>query len=130
MFIYINNIFNNNLFKTPHIKKEELLENALNTISETLSQTSASGQLSLFDFQFDIIPIEFISHIYQIFLDDEKIDGGIYYTPEGLVNLIVDKTITQNDGKILDCACGSGIFLILGFRKMFKEVDDEKILIN
>lgn len=126
LFEKINNLFNSNLFKTPVIHSKDLLPDALYVIYNTLSGTDESGQLSLFDFQFDVIPIEFISHIYQIFLDDEKAENGIFYTPEGLVDLVLNKTLTSKSGKVLDCACGSGIFLVLAFRKMLENNIDDK----
>jgi hypothetical protein len=117
LFCRINEVFNNKLFETPTIKDADLLDGALTEIAHTIKGTRG-GQLCLFDFQFDIIPIEFISHIYQIFLDDKKARNGIFYTPEGLANLLLDNVIKQ-EGKILDPSCGSGIFLVLAFRKMY-----------
>ncbi|MDR1882055.1 MAG: N-6 DNA methylase [Prevotella sp.] len=118
LFFRINEVFNNKLFETPTIKDTDLLDSALTEITHTIKGTKG-GQLCLFDFQFDIIPIEFISHIYQIFLDEKKARNGIFYTPEGIANLLLDNVIKQ-EGRVLDPSCGSGIFLILAFRKMYK----------
>lgn len=96
-----------------------MLDEALTEIAHTIKGTK-DGQLCLFDFQFDIIPIEFISHIYQIFLDDNKAKYGIFYTPEGLANLLFDNVI-RHEGKVLDPSCGSGIFLVLAFRRMYSD---------
>lgn len=126
LFKRINTLFNSNLFKTPHIQDKDLLTEALNIIYHTLSGIDMVGQLRLFDFQFDVIPIEFISHIYQIFLDDEKAEKGIFYTPEGLVDLVLTKTLKYKPGKLLDCACGSGIFLVLALRKMLATTLEDK----
>jgi len=117
LFCRINEVFNNKLFETPTIKDNDLLDGALTEIAYTIAGTR-DGQLSLFDFQFDIIPIEFISHIYQIFLDDKKAIHGIFYTPEGLANILIHNVI-KSEGKVLDPSCGSGIFLVLAFRKMY-----------
>lgn len=122
LFLKINEVFNNKLFETPEIKESDLIDEVLDLIAHTIKGTSIDGQLSLFDFQFDIIPIEFISHIYQIFLDDKKLANGIYYTPEGLANLVISETIREA-GTTLDPSCGSGIFLVLAFRKMYKLPD-------
>lgn len=122
LFCQINEVFNNKLFETPAIKDTDLLDSALDAIAHTIKGTK-DGQLCLFDFQFDIIPIEFISHIYQIFLDDQKAEKGIFYTPEGLVNLLINNVVRQ-EGKVLDPSCGSGIFLVLAFRKMYKSPAD------
>jgi len=114
----INEIFDNVLFKTPQIEDEYILKSSkyiYNAISGEIK-----GQLSLFDFRFDIIPIEFISHIYEVFLENKQAKEGIYYTPPKLAQLIIDDTITTK-GKVLDPACGSGMFLILAFRKMLTD---------
>ncbi|MCP4348068.1 MAG: N-6 DNA methylase [Desulfobacterales bacterium] len=121
LFYEINKIFNNILFKRPFIKKEYLTHNrVLNLIYEAIRQEDwKTGQMSLFDFRFNVIPTEFISHIYEVFLEDSQLDEGIYYTPDKLAHLIVDDTITGS-GTTLDPACGSGMFLILAFRKLLE----------
>ncbi len=121
LFEEINILFNNVLFKTPPIKKEYLTDNkVLDLICQAISQQDwEKGQLSLFDFRFDVIPIQFISHIYEVFLEHTQLEEGIYYTPDKLAQLIIDDTIT-NTGKVLDSACGSGMFLVLAFRKLLE----------
>ncbi len=120
LFEKINEIFDNVLFNTPHIEDQYIVISSkyiYNAISGEVK-----GQLSLFDFQFNIIPIEFISHIYEVFLEDKQAKEGIYYTPPKLAQLIIDDTITKQ-GKVLDPACGSGMFLILAFRKMLNDIN-------
>lgn len=122
LFEKINIICNNILFKKPYIETSYLLPDILNVLYHTISQTGLrSKQLYLFDFEFDIIPIEFISHIYEVFLEEKQKKEGIYYTPKGLANLVLDSVIGKNKyGKVLDPSCGSGIFLVLAFRRMLK----------
>lgn len=122
LFEKINKICNNVLFEEPIIKQKYLLSNVLELLYHTISQTGLrSGQLNLFDFEFDIIPIEFISHIYEVFLEDKRKKEGIYFTPKGLANLVLDSVIEGNKyGKVLDPSCGSGIFLVLAFRRMLR----------
>lgn len=122
LFEKINEIFDNVLFKTPYIEEQYILDGS--TYIYNAISGEVRGQLSLFDFQFNIIPIEFISHIYEVFLEDKQADEGIYYTPPKLAQLIIDDTITKQ-GKVLDPACGSGMFLILAFRKLLKENNSE-----
>ena len=61
---------------------------------------------------------------------------GIYYTPEEIVEYIVDKTIGNLDiiknpcPKILDSSCGCGNFLICAYEKLlkiFEEKSDELV---
>jgi type I restriction-modification system DNA methylase subunit len=119
----INEIFDNILFTSPKIEKQYIIS-ASDFIYRTISG-EIKGQLSLFDFRFDIIPIEFISHIYEVFLEDKQANEGIYYTPPKLAQLIIDDTITKN-GKVLDPACGSGMFLILAFRNILEKSQSKK----
>jgi len=121
LFNKINKIFNIVLFEKPSIKKKYLIDNkVLDFIYDAIRhQNWDDGQMSLFDFRFDVIPIEFISHIYEVFLEDKQHEEGIYYTPTKLAHLIIDDTITGT-GTILDPACGSGMFLVLAFRKLLE----------
>jgi type I restriction-modification system DNA methylase subunit len=120
LFEKINDLFNAVLFKTPPIDDEFLSDNVLDLIYEAIRQKDwKTGQLSLFDFRFDVLPIEFISHIYEVFLEEQQADEGIFYTPDKLAHLIIDETI-KNVGSVLDPSCGSGMFLILAFRKLLE----------
>jgi type I restriction-modification system DNA methylase subunit len=120
LFDKINKLFNSILFKSPEIKEKFLTDNILDFIYDAIRQKDwSTGQLSLFDFRFDVIPIEFISHIYEVFLENSQLKEGIYYTPDKLAQLIIDDTVNEV-GTILDPACGSGMFLVLAFRKILE----------
>ena len=120
LFDNINKLFNNVLFKKPTIENKYLSEGVLDLIYKAISRYDWNdNQLSLFDFRFDVIPIEFISHIYEVFLESNQLDEGIYYTPDKLAHLIIDDTII-NTGTVLDPTCGSGMFLVLAFRKLLE----------
>lgn len=94
-------------------------------------------------YEFAALPADILGRIYeqflgeQIFMDDDrnvivdlKIEvrkaGGVYYTPEPIVNYIVEQTIGPLlEGKrpqevaklhIVDPACGSGSFLIAAYQ--------------
>jgi len=86
-------------------------------------------------FEFSYIPIELISRLYEEFLSDEpkkeekkkgEQGNGQYFTPSHLASLLVDeclplskyKEIDVENYKILDPACGSGIFLVLAFKRL------------
>lgn len=88
------------------------------------------NQLSMFQlYDFSIIPIEFISNVYELFIgEDNQKNEGAYYTPLFLVDYIlketVDKKITKSHShecRVLDPACGSGIFLVETLRKIIEE---------
>ncbi len=72
-------------------------------------------------YSFDVIPLEFISSIYEEFVTK---DTGVHYTPSHIVDFILDnKNVLpwkedEWDLKILDPACGSGIFLVKAFQRL------------
>lgn len=81
-----------------------------------------SNQKSLFNvFDFDFIPIELISNIYETFLGEKQDKDKAFYTPPFLVDYILEQTVKpfvakQNlsskiSCKTVDFTCGSGIFL-------------------
>ena len=88
----------------------------------------SNGQLSLFQlYDFSIIPIEFISNIYELFIgQNDQEENGAYYTPLFLVDYILRETVGKkflnnkeiSSCKVLDPACGSGIFLVEALRKI------------
>lgn len=122
LFSIIHKIFGNKLFDKPIIEEEYLNTDVCDLIYKSISGDNIkTGQLSLFDFLFDRIPIEFISYIYEVFLSEEQKENGIYYTPKKLAQLIIDDVIPSNKiGKVLDPSCGSGMFLIVAFNKLLE----------
>lgn len=88
------------------------------------------GQLAL-DFQvydFSYIPVELLSSIYEQFLKAEgRGEGdGVVYTPEALADYVLAELETAHplrlDHKVLDPCCGSGIFLVLTYRRMIERL--------
>lgn len=82
-----------------------------------------SGQLCLWpQYAFDAIPLEFISSIYEAFVSERAAHEGIYYTPPGLVDFVLDRVLPWTEEKwnlkLLDPACGSGIFLVKAFQRL------------
>lgn len=83
----------------------------------------ASGQTCLWpQYSFDVIPLEFISSIYETFVTERAAQEGIFYTPPHLVDFVLDQVLPW-DGKewnlkVLDPACGSGIFLVKAFQRL------------
>lgn len=134
LFVYLKERFNGNLFELYEkndISEVNILDDASIKILHDLMAGDlvlSSGQTSLFPlYDFNIIPIELISSIYERFLGEEKQQKDkAFYTPPYLVNFILEKTITpfvekNISCKILDPACGSGIFLVQSARKLIEK---------
>lgn len=141
-FKQIRTDFNGNLFPLKYkINDIEILEsdyvtnNHLSFIISLLKGdeliSSDITQLSLFDiYDFSIIPIEFISNVYEKFIGVEnQAKQGAYYTPLFLVDYIQKETVSkyfknnpsEYNCKIYDPACGSGIFLVEALRHIISQ---------
>ncbi|MHB1015306.1 MAG: HsdM family class I SAM-dependent methyltransferase [Desulfurivibrionaceae bacterium] len=82
------------------------------------------GQLTLWQrYSFADLPVELISHIYQLFVKDTTV---AVYTPHFVVRLMLGEVLSwarldqleKNDEIILDPACGSGIFLVEAYKRL------------
>jgi hypothetical protein len=82
------------------------------------------GQLTLWQlYSFKDLPVELISHIYQLFVTDA--DSSVY-TPPFLVRLMLEEALSwdrldrlqQRNEIILDPACGSGVFLVEAYKRL------------
>jgi predicted RNA methylase len=129
LFAHLKNKFNGNLFEPDNEDSDSLTDAALGEIRGFLSAdiSTRSGQLSLFPlYDFNIIPVELISNIYEILLGKEARDkDNAFYTPKYLVDYILDMTVDKHieingSCKILDPSCGSGVFLVDSYRRMIE----------
>lgn len=121
LFKKIHEIFNNVLFESPTIDTAYLTDEVRQLIADSFNTDLKTKQLRLFDFQFDNLPIEFISYIYEVFLTKKQKSNGIYYTPRKLAQLIIDDVIDKDKiGSILDPSSGSGMFLIVGYQRLLE----------
>jgi len=91
-----------------------------------------SRQLTLgfWAYEFQMIPVETISGIYEDFLkaegEDAKHKAGAYYTPRLLAEMTLDVMFEGRPKSLLnktflDPSCGSGIFLVLLFNRLAAE---------
>jgi hypothetical protein len=130
-FKYLEQKFNGDMFKLDDSEYLHITQDALNTIISLLNEDDlGNGQQSLFKlYDFSIIPIEFISNVYESFIGESNQENeGAYYTPLFLVDYILNETVEkyhQNNKneytcKVLDPACGSGIFLVETLRKIIE----------
>ena len=73
-------------------------------------------------YSFDVIPLEFISSIYEVFVTKRKKAEGIYYTPLQIVDFVLDGVLPWDgqscDLRIIDPSCGSGVFLVKAFQRL------------
>lgn len=131
-FKYLKKKFNGDLFPISDDDIDSISASSLSIIVKLLSGNEvASGQISLFNlYDFSIIPVEFISNVYELFIgQDQQENQGAYYTPLFLVDYILSETVEKkfrtqpksHDCKVLDPSCGSGIFLVETLRKIIEQ---------
>lgn len=81
-------------------------------------------QLPFEAYNFYYIPVETLSAIYEQFIDNHKEKGAVY-TPEYLADYVLSEVESvspiHSEGKLLDPACGSGIFLVLAYRRLIEK---------
>lgn len=141
LFKQLRNDFNGNLFPLEFIinnstvnEEDSVTEEHLSVIisllngDKLISNKKSEIQLSFFDiYDFSIIPIEFVSNVYEKFIGrSNQAEQGAYYTPLFLVDYIQKQTVTEyfnlNTGqyncRVLDPACGSGVFLVETLRQI------------
>ena len=130
LFEWLRETFNGDMF-TPTLMSVPG-EAHLDRVARFLDgEDQETGQMSLFPYQFDFIPVELISAIYEQFVhsaDSESDDRartnaqkeGVYYTPLAAVSLVLDEIFDELTGNehVLDLTCGSGVFLVEALRRL------------
>lgn len=121
--------FNGDIFPVDASERDAVTQDHLNLLRQFLSGEGTSGQRKLFFFAYDfsIIPIELISNIYENFYtasDAGSRGHGVHYTRGVLVEYLLSKTLTperlSTSPRVVDPACGSGIFLVESFRRIVR----------
>jgi len=76
---------------------------------------------TLNEFDFSGMESDFVGRMYEKLISPlERKRLGQFYTPPGIVELIVKLTITEPDAKVLDPGCGSGGFLVGAYHQLRK----------
>ena len=130
LFDFFNEIedkFKLGLFELNKNDKEQIQEKHLKRLSNLFKGHDIIRKQEVLDcpYDFSIIPIELISNIYEIFLDEDD-DTKSFYTPLFLVDYILDNTLdlkleNKDSCKILDPSCGSGVFLVESLRRIINK---------
>ena len=81
------------------------------------------------DFDFAHVPVGLLSQVYEGFVWKwDEIEAGetsVHYTPRTIANYLVDDAFDDirkaGKARVLDPACGAGVFLVLSFRRLYLE---------
>lgn len=120
--------FNGDIFPVDDEEREKVKPEHLELLRNLLlGETAAQQHLFFFAYRFDVIPIELISSIYEEFYNEQMDKGknhGSHYTRATLVEFILSRTLTpdalERSPRVMDPACGSGIFLVESFRRIVR----------
>lgn len=82
---------------------------------------------SVFDFAH--VPVGLLSQVYEGFVwkwePDEAGETSVHYTPRRIAEYLVDDAFDgmrkAGKARVLDPACGAGVFLVLTFRRLYRE---------
>lgn len=134
LFRKLSEDFNGDMFPNIDVEESHVQEHHLQLLQDLLyGDSGAQKKLFFFSYKFDIIPLDLISAIYEEFYhaSSEKVDkkgkarqDGAYYTPPALAEFVLSRLLTldvlKQTPRVLDPACGSGIFLVEAFRRMVR----------
>ncbi len=112
--------FNGDIFFLPAEGRQKITKKALQRFAELVDARTLKRQRYLWKrFSFAHLPVEVISHLYQRFVNGGH---GAVYTPPFLAALLLDYAMPYDklsgDERILDSACGSGVFLVGAFKRL------------
>ena len=128
LFDHLSEHFNGGIFQLKETEKAELRGADLSLISDFLKGDREPDGQSLFWplYSFEDLPVELISNVYEEFLakKEGKDSVGVVYTPPMLVDFLIDQCLPLHtktlSWKILDPACGSGVFLVGAFKRLIQ----------
>lgn len=135
LFVWLKKAFNGNVFNAPcafdvdDIAPPKLETSHLRVLARFRHgrEEMASGQIRLWGYDFQHMPIALISAVYDRFLKEEagkKNSEGAFYTPMFLVDVVVNQVWDElsdeqrTAGIFCDPACGSGVFLVRLFQRL------------
>ena len=127
LFVWLRETFNGDMF--PSQGSSTPSDNHLGRVADFLDAVDPkSGQTTLFPYQFDVIPVELISSIYEQFARSDSSTGSVhhgtdvFYTRLPLVSLVLDEITEGLTGEetVLDLTCGSGVFLVEALRRLVR----------
>lgn len=125
LFDWLRDTFNGDMF--PAESSRLPATRHLRRVADFLDAVDpVSGQRNFFPYQFDVIPVELISSIYEQFAntdsepDDDEGEEDVHYTRLSLVSLVLDEIADGLSGRetVLDLSCGSGVFLVEALRRL------------
>lgn len=130
LFTWLSQTFNGDMFPPSSVTTTPE-KSYLARVADFLEAVDPeSKQTTFFPYQFDVIPVELISSIYEQFAHSEPPPNttqrtaarkhGVHYTRLSVVSLVLDEVMDGLKGNesVLDLTCGSGVFLVEALRRL------------
>lgn len=138
LFDRLSSQFHGDAFELTKDERAYLTEADLSGLADFLAGQSGTQRVFWPLYSFNHLPVELISNIYEEFLGADKknqrsdgsadTDGtstkrnqGVVYTPPFLVDFLLAESmpiVGSTEFRILDPACGSGVFLVGAYRRL------------
>ena len=131
LFSWLRDTFNGDMFSPLRELPPETVH--LSRVASFLRAVDPdTGQLSIFPYRFDVIPVELISSIYESFVhsaakaqqegDETSLTKDVHYTPLTAVSMVLDQIFRglTGDETVIDLTCGSGVFLVEALRRLVR----------
>lgn len=95
-------------------------------LDEPIAPGASQRPLNWGDLDFDHLPVGLLSETYEELMyhfdADARRDTSVYYTPSHIAEYMVGEAFHQHpagaSARVLDPACGAGVFLVASFRKL------------
>lgn len=137
---WLNRIFNGDLLKLPTRNYSEYFSQlfqkygsrvarpleAILGLDQPIAPGFSQRPLNWGDLDFDHVPVGLLSETYEELMyrfdADGRRDTSVYYTPSHIAEYMVDEALNGHPmgshARILDPACGAGVFLVAAFRQL------------
>ena len=137
---WLDRTFNGDLLKLPNQNCQEYFHDLFLKFGQRLTRPleailgldmprapgSSQRPLNWGDLDFDHLPIGLLSETYEELMcqfdAETRRDTSVYYTPSRIAEYMVDEAFHRHPAgaaaRVLDPACGAGVFLVASFRKL------------
>lgn len=130
----LDSVFNGSVFDLAADERQTIAAEHINLVRSVIRHgnkiTSSGIQSSFLDFDLGTIRTETLSAVYELFFEnqgnDQRDEDGAFYTPPYLVDYVLSRVDDikpiEKDTKVIDCSCGSGVFLVGSFRRLVERL--------
>jgi type I restriction-modification system DNA methylase subunit len=121
--------FNGDTFIVTDEEHRAVKPEHLHIVASFLAGSAGGGQLTFIErYDFSVIPAEVLGGVYEEFVAAEQESHAAFYTPGHLVDAALDQAMPMTDSlaqaKVLDPACGSGLFLARAFERLLDQREE------